>query len=137
MFYTNELYINDNIMRISFMVIRNRRRGSKLYGPSVRVVVQGRGVEGTWSESAFRRRAGARGRFHTRSLLLRPFTHSAPRVRYLSYSRYNISFTATLFFASIMCNTPCPTDNAPYKIILFLPSSVLRKCNADVFEIIF
>jgi hypothetical protein len=41
--------------------------------------IQGRyTVEGTESESAFRRRAGARGRFHIRSpLLLRPFTHGA------------------------------------------------------------
>lgn len=37
------------------------------------------GVEGTGSESASRRRAGARGRFHARSLFsLRPFTRGAP-----------------------------------------------------------
>jgi len=46
--------------------------GSKVWGGA-----QGRGVVGTSSESAFRRRAGARGHFHTRSLPLRPFTQGA------------------------------------------------------------
>jgi len=50
-------------------------KGSKVWGP--RGGIQGRGVVGTNSESAFRRRADARGRFHTRSLPLRPFTHGA------------------------------------------------------------